>query len=105
MMVDECGAEVRFFAFCAYVRSYCEPSARAERFAFLMTLLATRQEVSKKRAQAFPLGTPLVRAQTTRRGTAALLMFARKPSGHLLFLLWSVRFARSREFCKAKFSP
>ena len=54
------------------------PAARAERFAFLMTLLATRQEVSKKRAQAFPLGTPLVRAQTTRRGTAALLMFARR---------------------------
>jgi hypothetical protein len=26
---------------------------------FRMTLLAARQEVSKKRAQAFPLGTPL----------------------------------------------
>ena len=32
-----------------------------------MTLLGTPQEVSKKRAKTFPLGTPFVRAQTTLR--------------------------------------
>ena len=36
-----------------------------------VTLLATRQEVSKKRAQAFPLGTPAALPQGIRRGVAA----------------------------------
>jgi hypothetical protein len=46
---------------------------------FLMTLLATRQEVSKKRAQAFPLGTPGIAALQSeqRRKTYVFLCISR----------------------------
>ena len=49
---------VEIFNRFSYVRSYCEPSARADRLACLLTLLATRQEVSKKRARTVPPGPP-----------------------------------------------
>jgi hypothetical protein len=43
--------------------------SRAERIAFLLTLLGTPQEVSKKGAKTFPLGTPLAAdAGLPRRG-------------------------------------
>ena len=54
------------------------PSARVRGLCFGCHFLARPKKWRKKGAQAFPLGTPLVRAQTTRRGTAALLMFARR---------------------------
>jgi len=75
-------ALARIFAFCVVVRSYCEPSARAERFLFLMTLLATRQEVSRKRARPFPPGPP--RHPTAKQPPSGFLFCKSPPSaGHI----------------------
>jgi hypothetical protein len=52
-----------------------------------MTLLASRQEVSKKRAQAFPLGTP---------GIAALQSGQRRKTSMLFLHLLPVATTRGR---------
>ena len=67
-----CCGSLAPFALCAAGRR--ATTRRAVRW---MLLLGVSQEVAKKETRTFPPGPPLVRAQTTRRGTAALLMFAR----------------------------
>ena len=59
-----------------------------------MLLLAARQEVTKKRAQAFPLGTPAALPQGIRRGVAASGFLYRKS-----FLLSRRAGACSRRLC------
>ena len=62
----------RVFIVCAAGRSYCAPSSRAERFVLFTTLLATRQEVSKKRARTFPPGPP--RHPTAKKAPSVFLL-------------------------------
>ncbi len=66
MQNAECKMGQDFFAFFSYIRSYCEPSARAER-KFLCLFFALPQRIGEEKAPRLSPLEPLVRAQTTLR--------------------------------------